>query len=117
MRQPESGRASSSETFHQDYERRMDLLVRRLPSRIQAVVHRLRRPSARWIRVPVGIILVPAGFLAILPVFGLWMTPLGLMLLAEDIPPVRRWVARVLAWIERRHPRWMGLHETRPDQP
>ncbi|RBM08795.1 hypothetical protein [Novacetimonas cocois] len=115
MRQPGPGRASSGETFHQDYERRMDLLVRRLPSRLQAVVHRLRRPSARWIRMPVGIILVPAGFLAILPVFGLWMTPLGLMLLAEDVPLLRRGMARILEWIERRHPGWMGLHETHPD--
>lgn len=100
-----------------DYERRMALLVRRLPARIQGLIHRLRRPSARWVRVPVGIVLVPAGFLAVLPVFGLWMTPLGLVLLAEDIPFLRRVMARLLAWIERRHPGWMGLPEARGAPP
>jgi hypothetical protein len=34
------------------------------------------------------------SFLAILPVFGLWMLPLGLILLSEDLPIVRRRDAR-----------------------
>ncbi|MBE7618086.1 hypothetical protein NO263_16290 [Gluconacetobacter entanii] len=111
MTQPASGDEHPAGSFTHDYERRMELLVRRLPARIQSLVRRLRRPSARWIRVPVGIVLVPAGFLAILPVFGLWMTPLGLLLLAEDISFLRRGMARLLAWVERRHPGWMGLPE------
>ena len=37
------------------------------------------------------------------------MLPLGLVLLAEDFPPVRRGTDTVLAWIERRRPHWMGL--------
>ena len=49
------------------------------------------------------------GFLAILPVFGLWMLPLGLVLLAEDIAPLRRLTDRGLVWIEYRRPHWMGL--------
>jgi hypothetical protein len=49
------------------------------------------------------------GFLSILPIVGLWMLPLGLVLLAEDIPPLRRATNRVLAWIEHRRPHWMGL--------
>ena len=43
---------------------------------------------------------------AILPVFGLWMLPLGLILIAEDVPVVRRAVSRALAWMEKR---WPGL--------
>jgi hypothetical protein len=31
------------------------------------------------------------------------------VLLAEDVPPVRRGTDRVLAWIEHRRPHWMGL--------
>jgi hypothetical protein len=34
------------------------------------------------------------------------MLPLGLMLLAEDVPPLRRARDQVLAWIERRRPKW-----------
>jgi len=46
------------------------------------------------------------GFLAVLPVFGLWMLPLGLTLIAEDVPVVRRGLARVLDWLEERRPHW-----------
>lgn len=47
--------------------------------------------------------------LFILPVFGLWMLPLGVVLLAEDVPPLRRLTDRALLWIERKRPQWMGL--------
>src|SRR5438067_1465939 len=64
----------------------------------------VRRPSARWARIPAGILLVGGGFLAILPIFGLWMIPLGLILLAEDMPLLRRLRGRSLDWVERRWP-------------
>ena len=34
--------------------------------------------------------------LGFLPVFGVWMLPVGLALLAHDVPPMRRPLARVL---------------------
>jgi hypothetical protein len=49
-----------------------------------------------------------SGFLAILPVFGLWMLPLALIPLAEDLPVVRRGVMRTLDWLERRRPNWFA---------
>jgi hypothetical protein len=69
----------------------------------------LRKPAARWLRIPAGLLLIVGGVFAILPVLGLWMPPLGLVLLAEDFPPARRATDSVLAWIERRRPHWMGL--------
>jgi hypothetical protein len=90
-------------------ERRLELLIRRLPSWMQGTVRWLRQPSARWLRIPTGLMLIIGGFLSILPVLGLWMLPLGLVLLAEDIPPLRRATNRALLWIERRRPHWMGL--------
>ena len=92
-----------------DRERRLQLLVRRLPPRVQAAVRWLRRPTARWMRIPAGLLLIVGSLFFILPVFGLWMLPLGLVLLAEDVPPLRRATGRVLAWIEQRRPHWMGL--------
>ena len=89
--------------------RRVELLIRRLPARIQPAIHWLLRPAARWVRIPAGLLLITGGVLSILPVLGLWMLPLGLILLAEDIPPLRRATGRLLEWIERRHPRWLGL--------
>jgi hypothetical protein len=89
-------------------ERRLRRLLRRLPSRMQAITRWLRKPASRWARLPAGVLLIIGGFLAILPVFGLWMFPLGLMLLADDIPPLRRFRDRVLAWLERRLPHWFA---------
>jgi len=94
---------------HPDRERGLQLLIRRLPQRLQGVVRWLRQPSARWLRVPSGLLLIVGGVFSILPVLGLWMLPLGLVLLAEDVPPLRRGTDRVLGWIERRRPHWMGL--------
>ena len=51
--------------------------------------------------MPAGLFLILGGFLAILPVFGLWMLPLGFMLLADDIPPLRRFRDRVLNWLNK----------------
>jgi hypothetical protein len=87
-------------------ERRLDRLIDRLPSRVQTATRWLRRPSSRLVRMPVGVLLVGGGFLGMLPLFGFWMLPLGLMLLAEDMRPLRRARDRVLDWIERRRPHW-----------
>src|SRR4051794_246640 len=83
---------------------RLERLIERLPPRWQRTVGWLRRPSARWARIPGGILLIFGGFLAILPIFGLWMIPLGLVLLAEDVPLLGRLRERTLAWLERRWP-------------
>lgn len=57
-------------------------------------------------------LLVGGGFLSILPLFGLWMLPLGLFLLAEDMPPLRRARNRILDRIERHRPHWFAASET-----
>jgi hypothetical protein len=91
-----------------DHERRLRRLLRRLPGRMQAIARWLRKPASRWARIPVGLLLIAGGFLAVLPFFGLWMLPLGLMLLAEDIPPLRRLRDHALHWLERRRPNWFA---------
>ena len=35
-------------------------------------------------------------------VLGLWMLPLGLLLFAQDIPPLQKPLAQMLGWIERK---------------
>src|SRR5580700_9015409 len=94
----------SDDIAYADPERRL----RRLPNRMQAITRWLRKPASRWARLPAGILLIIGGCLAILPVFGLWMFPLGLMLLADDIPPLRRFRDRALDWLERRRPNWFA---------
>jgi len=62
------------------------------------------RDGFRWaernvppgLRTLVGLLLFVAGFFGFLPILGFWMTPLGAVLMAMDVPPLRRWVARKL---------------------
>jgi hypothetical protein len=59
------------------------------------------------------VLLILGSFLSILPIFGIWMLPAGLLLLAEDVPPLRRLNDRVLVWLERRRPGWFATSERR----
>jgi hypothetical protein len=53
-----------------------------------------------------GIVLILAAFLSFLPILGIWMLPLGLLLLAQDVPFLRRPTTRAIAWLERMWIRW-----------
>ena len=72
-------------------------------SLVKRVWRRLRRdPTYRWLRMPVGLLLIVAGLVGFLPVVGFWMIPLGVSLLAIDVPVVRRVWRRVLVHVNRR---------------
>ena len=102
------GVAPPSKAASPHHEQRIERLIGRLPERLQTIIRWLRRPGLRWIRVLAGLLFIAGAFLSILPVFGIWMLPLGLMLLAEDILPVRRVRDRFLNWIERHRPHWFA---------
>jgi hypothetical protein len=68
----------------------------------------LRRPSARLVRIPAGALLCIGGLFGMLPFLGFWMLPAGLVLLAEDVPPLTRARGRTLDWVERRRPHWFA---------
>jgi len=65
--------------------RLFDRLERRIPAIAAGWLSRVRRPEARWVRIPLGILLVLGGIFSFLPVLGIWMLPLGLLLLAVDL--------------------------------
>jgi hypothetical protein len=44
------------------------------------------------------------GVFSFLPILGIWMLPVGAVLVAKDIPPLRRPSARMLAWVQRKLP-------------
>jgi hypothetical protein len=54
------------------------------------------------VRIPAGLVLMAGGILWFLPIVGLWMFPLGLALIALDIPFLRRPVARLINWGEKK---------------
>jgi hypothetical protein len=53
---------------------------------------------------PAGLLLILGGLLSFLPILGIWMLPLGLLLLAEDLPVLRSWRSRILDLIEHHRP-------------
>ncbi|HWA04033.1 MAG TPA: hypothetical protein VG819_10960 [Rhizomicrobium sp.] len=52
--------------------------------------HSIRLPRSRLGRIALGIGLLIGGMLWFLPVLGLWMLPLGIMVLSIDFHPLRR---------------------------
>ena len=79
-----------------EFDEEMDRLQGHLPDWASRHIDRLRHPRAVWMRVPAGIALAGGGVFSVLPVLGLWMLPVGLALLAHDVPPMRRPMAHVL---------------------
>ncbi len=69
--------------------------IDRLPGPLGRAIHWLRRPGARAWRIPAAGLLTLGGLLWFLPVVGLWMLPLGLLLLGEEVPPLKRWLLRL----------------------
>jgi hypothetical protein len=95
---------------------RLDKLVHRLPPRVGGTVSYLLKPSSRWVRIPSGALLVVGGVFSFLPVLGIWMLPLGLALLAEDVPALRSSRSKVFDWIERKKPHWLDPSAPKQDQ-
>lgn len=90
------------DTDDERLERQFQRLEKPLPDLATRSLRWLRKPASRWVRIPVGLLLVVAGVFGFLPVVGLWMLPLGVLLLAQDIPFLKRPTTRGLVWIERR---------------
>ena len=68
--------------------RQFDAIGRMAPAS-RRIIDPLLHGSLRRFRLPFAGLLILGSFLSILPVFGLWMLPLGLMLLALDVPPLQ----------------------------
>ncbi len=64
-------------------------------------------PGNRVIRLTLGVLLVFLGaFFGWLPLLGYWMVPVGFLVLAADIPAIRRFnrrvTVRVVGWWNKR---------------
>lgn len=74
---------------------------------------RMALPRSPALRVGLGVALVAGGALGFLPVLGFWMIPLGLGVLAWDVPAIERaWRSGRAWWLKRRRRR-----EARRDDP
>lgn len=71
-------------------------------------IRHLQSDRAALIRLPIALVMILGGLFSFLPFLGLWMLPLGLMLLALDLPVLQTPVAAALIrlrrwWAKRRH--------------
>ena len=90
-------------SHHQkELDRNFAWFEKKLPRGPSRFVGWLRKPSSIYARIPIAFLLIVGGFLSFLPVLGLWMLPLGLLLFAQDVPPLQKPMARGLGWIERK---------------
>ena len=85
----------------QDWDARVERGLSHAPARLRTAIEWLRAPSRFWFRLIAGILLIAGGVLAILPVFGLWMLPLGLALIADDVPWLKARLEQAARWCER----------------
>jgi hypothetical protein len=74
----------------------------RLPAGVARWIAWLRKPSSQFARIPLSILLIVGGIFSFLPVLGLWMLPLGLLLVAQDVPVLQKPMSRMLGWVERK---------------
>lgn len=84
------------------HDPRLQRLLDALPHAARRSYHWLIRPEAKWVRLPLGALLIGGGVLGFLPVLGFWMVPIGALLVGEDIPPVRRATLHALGWLQHR---------------
>lgn len=82
------------------FERLQDML----PEWMARVLAWLHTPQSRYVRLPLGIAMIILSAFFFLPGIGLHFLPIGLLLIAQDIPflrkPVGKAMNRLLDWGE-----------------
>jgi hypothetical protein len=87
-------------TTKEKLNRYFEMIDRRVPARVSQFIKWLRKPSSFAARLVVALLLILGGFFSFLPVLGLWMLPLGLLFIAQDVPFLRKPLVNGLAWVE-----------------
>lgn len=88
---PGRGRDQLDEAFYK--------LRQILSPRLRPALDWLRSSRSKPVRIPLGILCMLAALLWFLPVVGVEFLPLGLLLLAQDVPFLRRPAARLTLWL------------------
>jgi hypothetical protein len=84
------------------FDRLLARLQARLPGRAGRAMAWLISPAASLLRLPLAVLFIVGGIFSFLPVLGVWMLPLGILLIAVDVALVRRWVVKSWPWVESR---------------
>ena len=70
-----------------------------LPRRAARWLAWLRSPRAVWVRIPAGLLCIVAAAFWFMPIVGIEWLPVGLLLLAEDVPLLRKPVGRFILFL------------------
>jgi hypothetical protein len=103
-----------SKEGQQELDRAMDVLEREAPDRVSRAVRWLRSPASRWVRIPLGLLFIAGGLLWFLPVLGVELLPIGLLLVAQDVPFLKKPVGRGMLWLERK---WLSRKQRKHQRP
>ena len=87
-------------TTKAELNRYFEMIDRRVPIRVSQFIRWLRKPSSFAVRLVVVLLLILGGIFSFLPVLGLWMLPLGLLFIAQDVPLLQKPLVGALAWGE-----------------
>lgn len=80
-----------------------------LARRLMRVIERMKRHPNKWARRGTAGLLILGGCLWFLPVLGLWMLPLGLVIISDEVSWLRRARRRLTVWLGDRYRRWRGV--------
>jgi hypothetical protein len=83
---------------------------RRLPLGVSRFIRWLRQPASFPVRLVVAIVFIVGGVFSFLPILGIWMLPLGLLLIAQDVPALQKPIVAALMWTEAK---WKALKAKR----
>lgn len=107
---------SQKDPLNEAFER----LQRMLPEPLSRALRWLHHPRSRLVRIPLGVLCIIGSFLAFLPVLGIELLPLGLLLIAQDIPflhrPIGRMMLRLLDLVDALRLRWQAWRRSRDQQ-
>lgn len=88
------------------FHRQFTALERLIPP-LRGPMSTLRRDSWFPVRFPMALLLVVGGLFSFLPILGIWMLPVGLLLLAVDLPVLRGPISALVIRGRRTFNRWL----------
>jgi hypothetical protein len=83
-----------------ELDRYFEKIDEHVPSWMSRAIQWLRKPSSWIVRWLIALLLIVGGVFSFLPVLGLWMLPLGLLFIAQDVPVLQTPLLKALEWIE-----------------
>lgn len=87
------------------FQRQFEALERLAPP-LRGPMSTLRKDSWFPVRFPLALVLIAGGVFSFLPLLGIWMLPLGLLLLAVDLPVLRGPISALIIRARRAVQRW-----------